>query len=89
LCLGTGIVFSFREQMERSMPVVSSLLPLFTKPLPYTQLGMASWQERTIEVYRREEAVLALDRTLEETDVLQSSLLPGFSCRVGQLFTDR
>jgi predicted ATPase/DNA-binding CsgD family transcriptional regulator len=27
------------------MPVVSSLLPLFTKPLPYTQLGMASSSE--------------------------------------------
>jgi hypothetical protein len=37
-CLGTGIVFSFREKMERSMPVVSSLLPLFAKPLLDTTL---------------------------------------------------
>lgn len=50
---------------------------------------VVNWQERTVEIYRREEAVLTLEKTLEETDVLQSPLLPGFSCTVGQLFTSR
>ncbi len=48
-----------------------------------------NWQERTIEIYRRENAVLTLDRTLAESDVLQSALFPGFSCKVGQLFASR
>ncbi|GAC1378182.1 MAG: Uma2 family endonuclease [Ktedonobacteraceae bacterium] len=46
-----------------------------------------NWQERRLEVYRRENAVLILDRTLDETDSLETPLLPGFSCRVSQLFT--
>jgi Uma2 family endonuclease len=48
---------------------------------------VVSWQERRVEVYRREDAVLTLHKTLNENDVLQSPLLHGFSCRVGQLFT--
>jgi Uma2 family endonuclease len=48
---------------------------------------VVNWQERTLEVYRREDAVLTLEKTLEETDVLQSPLLPGFSCKVSQIFT--
>lgn len=42
---------------------------------------------RWTSVYRREDAVLTLHKTLNENDVLQSPLLQGFSCRVGQLFT--
>ena len=42
LCLGTGIVFSFREKMEQSMPVVPSLFSLLAKPLLYTSLAMVS-----------------------------------------------
>jgi Uma2 family endonuclease len=45
------------------------------------------WQERRIEVYRRNNGLLALERTLNEADTLQSPLLPGFSCAVNQLFT--
>ena len=48
---------------------------------------VVNWRERTLEIYRREDAVLTLEKTLEETDVLQSPLLPGFSCKVSQLFT--
>jgi len=48
---------------------------------------IVNWQERRIEVYRREEGLLALYKTLNETDMLQSPLLPGFSCVVGQLFS--
>jgi len=47
---------------------------------------VVNWQERILEIYRREDAVLTLEKTLEESDVLQSPLLPGFSCKVGQLF---
>ena len=45
------------------------------------------WQERRLEVYRRLEGVLELEKTLNEIDTLQSPLLPGFSCKVGQFFT--
>ncbi len=47
-----------------------------------------NWQDQQLEIYRREEGVLALDRTLYETDLLQSPLLPGFACKVDQLFTN-
>ena len=49
---------------------------------------IVNWQERYIEVYQREDAVLKLNRTLYESDILQSPLLPGFSCQVSQLFDD-
>jgi Uma2 family endonuclease len=48
---------------------------------------IVNWQERHLEIYRREEAVLTLKRTLNETDTIQSPLLPGFSCKVSQLFS--
>ena len=44
-------------------------------------------QERRVEVYRREDAVLTLVKTLSESDTLQSPLLPGFTCKVSQFFT--
>jgi Uma2 family endonuclease len=47
---------------------------------------VVNWQERTLEVYQREDAVLTLTRTLNEKDVLQSPLLLGFRCQVGELF---
>ena len=50
---------------------------------------VVNWQERTIEVYEREQAVLKLDRTLNENDVITTPLLPGFSCKVSQLFTTK
>jgi Uma2 family endonuclease len=45
-----------------------------------------NWQERRLEVYRHDEGILTLDKTLNETETLQSPLLLGFSCKVGQLF---
>jgi len=48
---------------------------------------LVNWQERRLEVYRRQEGVLELDKTLDEADTLQSPILPGFSCKVGQFFT--
>lgn len=50
---------------------------------------IVSWQERRLEIYRRKATVLTLDCTLNETDTLQSPLLPGFSCSVSQLFSNR
>ncbi len=49
---------------------------------------IVDWQKRRLDVYRRKEAALALTATLYETDLLESPLLPGFSCRVGQLFDE-
>ena len=49
---------------------------------------IVNWQERHLEVYRREEAILKLHSTLYEDDILQSPHLPGFSCQVSQIFAD-
>jgi Uma2 family endonuclease len=49
---------------------------------------IVNWQERYIEIYRREEAVLKIHSTLYESDILQSPHLPGFSCQVSQIFAD-
>ncbi len=48
---------------------------------------IVNWRERNLEVYRRQDAVLELDKTLDETDILESSLLPGFRCKVSEFFT--
>ncbi len=47
---------------------------------------IVSWQARYVEVYRRENALLKLQYTLYENDVLQSPLLPGFHGEVKQIF---
>lgn len=47
---------------------------------------IVSWQERYVEGYRRENALLKLQYTLYENDVLQSPHLPGFRCQVKQIF---
>ncbi len=45
-----------------------------------------NWRTHTLEVYQRENAVLVLVKTLNEDDILESQLLPGFRCNVSQLF---
>lgn len=57
----------------------------------YSQHGVqeywiVDWRRRQIEVFRREQAALRLIETLFEQDALRSPLLPGFECKVGQLF---
>lgn len=47
---------------------------------------IVSWQERYVEVYRRQDAELRLVATLYTQDLLQSPLLPGFSAPVEQFF---
>ena len=42
--------------------------------------------DRTVAIYRRENAILELAATLYEGDELSSPILPGFRCVVGQLF---
>jgi Uma2 family endonuclease len=64
-----------------------------TKRKLYSRRGaeeywIASWQERRIEVYLRENAVLTLDRTLTGNDGLETTPLPGFRCKVGEFFTN-
>ena len=48
---------------------------------------IADWQQRLIEVYRREGGDLHPVATLGGADSLESPLLPGFSCKVAQLFS--
>jgi len=47
---------------------------------------VVNWQEQNLEVYQREDTVLTLEGTLEVNDTLESPLLPGFRCKVGQIF---
>jgi len=49
---------------------------------------IVNWQERLVEVYQRENAVLMLNRTLIENDVLETPLLPGFSCKISRFFVN-
>jgi Uma2 family endonuclease len=49
---------------------------------------IVNWQERYMEVYRRENAALKLQNTLYESDTLQSPNLPGFGCQIKQIFSD-
>ena len=49
---------------------------------------IASWQERKIEVYRRDELQLRLAGTLLESDTLESPLLPGFALPLQRLFAE-
>jgi Uma2 family endonuclease len=49
---------------------------------------IVDWQQRKVEVYRRQEQALHLIATLYATDTLTSPKLPGFACPVTQLFGD-
>jgi Uma2 family endonuclease len=45
-----------------------------------------NWQERWIEVFRQRNGQLQFVNRLVESDMLESPLLPGFSCCVASLF---
>jgi Uma2 family endonuclease len=47
---------------------------------------LVDWQLRQVEVYRRNVSGLPLFETLHGADDLETSLLPGFSCPVRNLF---
>lgn len=57
----------------------------------YSRKGVAEywildWISRVIGVYELDDGELKLVRNLGEDDVLESTLLPGFSARVGEFF---
>jgi Uma2 family endonuclease len=57
----------------------------------YSRRGVAeywivNWMLRYIDVYRRDQMQLHHVATLQESDRLESPLLPGFSCTVASLF---
>jgi hypothetical protein len=47
---------------------------------------LPDWRARSVEVYRREGQQLRLTTTLYDEDPLETSLLPGFSVKVAELF---
>ena len=47
---------------------------------------IADWQAKSLQVYRREGAVLKLAATLFAEDELTSPLLPGFTVQIARLF---
>jgi Uma2 family endonuclease len=47
---------------------------------------LIDWRLRLVHVYRLERSQLHLAATLRDSDVLESPLLPGFSCPVARLF---
>lgn len=47
---------------------------------------IVDWRRRTVQVYRREQAALRLEATLEGGDVLTSPLLSGFACPIARLW---
>jgi Uma2 family endonuclease len=49
---------------------------------------VVDWQQRSLEVYQRQQAALVLASTLYESDVLESPILPGFCCQVSELFNE-
>ena len=44
------------------------------------------WRARTVQVFRRQDAVLVLVATLGDGDEISSPLLSGFSCAVVDLW---
>jgi Uma2 family endonuclease len=47
---------------------------------------LVDWEQQKIEIYRRANEALAQISTLLRDDILTSPLLPGFTCKVSQLF---
>lgn len=51
-----------------------------------SEYWIIDWRRRLIEVYRREDAQLKLVGTLYDADTLSTPLLPGFICKVSDIF---
>lgn len=47
---------------------------------------VVNWQTQNLEVYRREDDLLTLKKTLDRDSVLESPHLPGFYCKISQVF---
>ncbi len=57
----------------------------------YSRFGVqeywvVDWQQRQVEVYRRDNGELVFVKILQSEDTLDSPLLPNFSCQVKRLF---
>lgn len=51
-----------------------------------SEYWIVDWRKRLVEVYRREEAQLTLAVTLYDSDMLTTTLLSGFTCKVADIF---
>lgn len=51
-----------------------------------SEYWIVNWMLKSIDVYRRDQTQLHYIATLFETDRLESTLFPGFSCAVASLF---
>ena len=51
-----------------------------------SEYWIVDWMQRLVEVYRREGDALKLAEKRHADDLLESPLLPGFSCQVAKLF---
>jgi len=60
-------------------------LKLYSRP-SVPEYWIVNWIGQFVEVYRRADAELSLAATLHPQDLLESPLLPGFSCQVSKLF---
>src|SRR5262249_55131382 len=49
---------------------------------------IVDWRVQQIEIYRRKQLTLTLIGTLRDNDVLESPLLPGFTCALNDIFED-
>jgi Uma2 family endonuclease len=47
---------------------------------------IVDWRMKSIQVYRRENAILVLIETLFENDSITSPLLPDFICKLTEIF---
>jgi Uma2 family endonuclease len=54
-----------------------------------SEYWIVDWMRRLVEVYRREGDTLKHAATFDDSDVLESPTLPGFSCEVAKLFLTR
>lgn len=54
-----------------------------------SEYWIVDWMQRLAEVYRREDDALRHALTLYEEEVLESPILPGFSCQLTKLFFTR
>jgi len=54
-----------------------------------SEYWIVDWMRRLVDVYRREDDALKHAATVYDGDVLESPMLPGFSCEVAKLFFTR
>jgi Uma2 family endonuclease len=83
--LAVEIVSPGRENARRDRVVK---LQVYSK-FKVKEYWVVDPEARTVEVYRLTDDVLALAATLTDDDELTSSVLPGFGCKVSEIFGGR